>query len=149
MPMRMSSEDRMEELMQDAIAFKRDIAQNLNDYMSSSWPDQGIKSTFEENFNNSINATTQHNKEVLCQSKEEDLWKITLEMNKKILSMSEDLVMEMDVLKKENALLQEKIMTTSLQQEEITKDYEGKIQLLKKKLEGKEDLGTTRENMLQ
>ena len=124
-------------------------SEDRNDYTSSSWPDQGNESTFEENFNNSINATTQHNIEVLYQSKEEDLCKITLEMNKKILSMSEDLVMAMDVLKKENALLQEGIMTTSLQHEEITKDYEGKIQLLKKKLEGKEALGTTRESMLQ
>ena len=33
----------------------------------------------------------------------------------------------MDVLKKENALLQEKMMTTSLQQEEIRKDYEVKV----------------------
>ena len=124
-------------------------SEDRNDYTSPSWPDQEIESTFEENFNNSINATTQHNIEVLYQSKEEDLYKITLEMNKNILSMSEDLVMAMDVLKKENALLQEGIMTTSLQQEEITKDYEGKIQLLKKKLECKEALGTTRESMLQ
>ena len=72
-----------------------------------------------------------------------------LEMSKKLLSMSEELRTAMDVLKKENILLQEKMMTTSLQQEEIRKDYEGKVQLLKKKLEGKEALETTKENKLQ
>ena len=75
--------------MQDAIAFKRDIAQNLNDYVSPSWPDQEMESAFEGNFNNSINATTQHYKEVSYQSEEEDLCKIMLEMNKKLLSRSE------------------------------------------------------------
>ena len=125
--MSMSSKDRMGELMQDAIAFKRDITQNLNDYMSPSWPDQGIKFAFEGNFNNSINATTQHYKEVSHQSEEEDLCKIMLEMNKKLLSMSEELRMAVDVLKKENVLLQEKLMTTSLQQQEIRKDYKGEV----------------------
>ncbi|KAK0593136.1 hypothetical protein LWI29_031621 [Acer saccharum] len=82
----MSSEDRMGELMQDAIAFKRDITQNLNNYMLPSWPKQGVESAFEGNFNKSMKAITQNYKEDSYQLEEEDLFKIMLEMNKKLMT---------------------------------------------------------------
>ncbi|KAK1576178.1 hypothetical protein Q3G72_011547 [Acer saccharum] len=119
----MSSEDKMGELTQDAIALKRDIAQNLNNYMLPSWPNQGVESAFEGNFNNSINATTQHYKEVSYQLEEKDLCKIMLEMNKKLLSMSEELRMALDVLKKENEF------------EEINEDFSKRIRLMQAQIQ--------------
>ncbi|KAK0606472.1 hypothetical protein LWI29_038108 [Acer saccharum] len=54
-PMSMSSEDKIKELLQDAIASQGEIAQNFNNDMSPSWPNQSIETTFEGNLNNSYN----------------------------------------------------------------------------------------------
>ncbi|TXG48740.1 hypothetical protein EZV62_024615 [Acer yangbiense] len=105
-PMSLSSEDRMGEFMQDAIAFKQDITQNLNNYMLPSWLEQGVESAFEGNLNISIKATTQNYKEDLYQSEEEDLCKIMLEMNKKLMSISEELRMAMDEIRLMQAEIQ-------------------------------------------
>ncbi|KAK0605777.1 hypothetical protein LWI29_030604 [Acer saccharum] len=53
--MSMSSEDKIIELLQDAIDSQPEIAQNFNDNMSPSWLDQSIETTFGRNLNNSYN----------------------------------------------------------------------------------------------
>ncbi|KAK0580314.1 hypothetical protein LWI29_000590 [Acer saccharum] len=53
--MSMSSEDKIIELLQDAIDSQPEITQNFNDNMSPSWLDQSIETTFGRNLNNSYN----------------------------------------------------------------------------------------------
>ena len=63
-----------------------------------------------------------------------------INMNKELIRVSKELLLARDVLSEENEALQERVEIASREKEEMREDFEKKLQLLKKELEGKEAL---------
>lgn len=163
-PMSMSSEDNIRELLEDASQLE--IAQNFNNYMSPSWPDQSIETPFEGNFNNSYNQDWRMHQDFSMSYDETNAFekptsssqamfnsfeqekKELIEMCKDIVKSSRDLLSEMVELKEGNARLQEKIEETSQEKEEMREEFEKKLQLMKK-VEGENALEMEKANKLQ
>ena len=163
----MSSEDKIRELLQDAIASQEEITQNFSNDMSLSWPDQSMEMTFEGNFNNSYNQDWRMHQDFSMSYDETDGFekptsscqpmfksfekekKELIKMCEDVMNIDRDLISKMDKMKEEKARLQEKIEETSREKEEMWEEFEKMLQLTRKEFEGKEALQIEKVNMLQ